>query len=270
MKLRKNLIENQFLLILAGLPAAGKSTFAKFMKEALISTAPDFKVKIVDPDSIRKEISSQSFNHEAEFLVRANNLKLIKDAISQENIVISDDLNYYTSMRHDIKEIADEFKIPFFIIYISTPIETCLKWNNERGTPIPNEVIYRINEKFDTFDNYSWEKPLASFDFGNVNLYDKISSVISQIEMKLRDLDMNEILNQKMESKQGSKEKLETITRRIVGEYLNNQGFQNLKSRILYLRKRYVKEKKGDIKSEDEISRDFIDFLKKGLNDTAA
>ncbi|MBY9003943.1 MAG: AAA family ATPase [Candidatus Lokiarchaeota archaeon] len=264
------MIKNQFLLILAGLPAAGKSTFAKFMKEALTSTAPDFEVKIVDPDSIRKEISSQSFDHEVEFLVRANNLKLIKDAISQENIVISDDLNYYTSMRHDIKEIAEEFSIPFFIIYISTPIENCLQWNNERGAPIPNEVIYRINEKFDAFDNYSWDKPLASFDISIVNLHNKISSVISQIEMKLRDLDMNETLTQKMESKQGSKEKLEIITRRIVGEYLNNPDFQSLKSRILYLRKIYIKEKKRDINSEDEISRDFIDFLKKGLNDDLA
>ena len=260
------MIKHQFLLILAGLPASGKSNFARFMKKALKSTAPDFKVKIVDPDSIRKEISSQSFNYEAEYLVRVNNLKLIKDALLQEYIVISDDLNYYISMRHDIKEIAEEFHIPFFIIYISTPIETCLKWNNDRGTPIPNEVIYRINEKFDTFDNYSWDKPLALCDFSLINVHESIFSIITQIEMKLGDLDMRTIPSQKTELTQVSKEKLELITRRIVGKLLNNRDFQNLKSKILNLRKIYVKEKKGDINSEDEISRDFIDFLKKNLN----
>jgi len=180
--------------------------------------------------------------------------------------VISDDLNYYTSMRHDIKEIAEEFHIPFFIIYISTPIETCLKWNNDRGTPIPNEVIYRINEKFDTFDNYSWDKPLALCDFSLINVHESIFSIITQIEMKLGDLDMRTIPSQKTELTQVSKEKLELITRRIVGKLLNNRDFQNLKSKILNLRKIYVKEKKGDINSEDEISRDFIDFLKKNLN----
>jgi len=260
------LIEHQFLLILAGLPAAGKSSFARFMKKALKSTAPDFKVKIVDPDSIRKEISSQSFNYEAEYLVRADNLKLIKDALLHEYIVISDDLNYYTSMRHDIKEIAEAFHIPFFIIYISTPIETCLKWNNERGTPIPNEVIYRIHEKFDIFDNYSWDKPISSCDFSLNNVDETISSIITQIEMKLGDLDIRMIPSQKMESTQASKEKLEIITRKIVGKLLNNRDFQNSKSKILKLRKIYVKEKNGDINSEDEISRDFIDFLKKILN----
>lgn len=255
------MIEHQFLLILAGLPAAGKSNFARFMKKALKSTAPDFKVKIVDPDNIRKEKSSQSFNYEAEHLVKANNLKLIKDALLQAYIVISDDLNYYTSMRHDLKEIAEEFYIPFFIIYISTPIETCLKWNNERGTPIPNEVIHRINEKFDTFDNYSWDKPLASCDFSINNVHETIFSIITQIELELR-----KISNQKIESTQGSKEKLEIITRRIVGKFLNDRGSQNLKSIVLNLRKIYVKEKKGDINSEDEISRDFLYFLKKSLN----
>ena len=260
------MIEHQFLLILAGLPASGKSNFARDMKKALKSTAPDFKVKIVDPDNIRKEISSQSFNHEAEHLVRANNLKLIKDALTQEHIVISDDLNYYTSMRHDIKKIAEEFHIPFFIIYISTPIETCLKWNNERGTPIPNEVIHRINEKFDTFNKYNWDKPLASCDFSINNVHETIFSIISQIKKKLEDLDKRTIPNQKMESKQGSREMLEIITRRIVGNFLNNRDFQNLKSRIINLRKIYVRKKRGDINSEDEISRDFIDFLKKRLN----
>jgi hypothetical protein len=72
--------------------------------------------------------------------------------------------------------------------------------------------------------------------------------------------------SQKMESTQASKEKLEIITRKIVGKLLNNRDFQNSKSKILNLRKIYVKEKNGDINSEDEISRDFIDFLKKNLN----
>ena len=69
-----------------------------------------------------------------------------------------------------------------------------------------------------------------------------------------------------MESKQGSREMLEIITRRIVGNFLNNRDFQNFKSRIINLRKIYVRKKRGDINSEDEISRDFIDFLKKRLN----
>ncbi|MHA1669889.1 MAG: AAA family ATPase [Promethearchaeota archaeon] len=262
-----SLIEQQFLLILTGLPAAGKSYLARFMKKALKSTAPNFKVEIVDPDSIRREISSQSFNYEAEHLVRANNLKLIKNALLQENIVISDDLNYYTSMRHDMKEIAEDFHIPFFIIHISTPIEICLKWNNSRGNPIPNEVIHRINEKFDTFDNYNWDKPLASCDLSIINIHETIPLILNQIERKLRDLDVK-ILNKKNKKKikQASKDNLEIITRRIVGKLLNNRDFTDLKFRILNLRKKYVKEKKGEINSEDEISRDFIEFLKKRLD----
>ncbi len=266
MKLRIQLIEYQFLLILAGLPAAGKSTFASFIKKALKSAAPNFKVEIIDPDSIRKEISSLPFNYEYEHLVKTNNINLIKEALSQGYIVISDDLNYYTSMRHDLKEIADEYSIPFFIVYISTPIETCLKWNNERGTPIPNEIIHRINEKFDPFDNYNWDKPLISFDFSVNKIHEALLSIINQIELELRDLNMGMISTHKKVTTKGPKEKLDTITRRIVGKFLNDLNSQNLKSKVLNLRKIYLKEKKGNIDSEDEISRDFLDFLKKRIN----
>ena len=260
------MIEKQFLLILAGLPSAGKSIFASFMKKALKSIAPDFKVEIVDPDNIRNEISSQTFNYEIEHLVRTNNLKMIKDALKKEYIVISDDLNYYTSMRHDLKEIADEFHIPFFIIHISTPIETCLKWNNQRGSPIPNEVIHRINEKFDTFDNYNWEKPLSLFDSSATDIDGAVSSIINQIEANLRNFDLKRVSDQQMESKLESKENFDIITRRIVGKLLKNQDFQDLKDKLLDLRKKYVKRKKGDSNSDEEISKDFIKYVEKKLD----
>lgn len=260
------MIEKQFLLILAGLPASGKSYFAKYMKKALESTAPDFKVKIVDPDNIRNEFSNRTFNPEIEYIVRANNLKLIKESLKEGDVVISDDLNYYTSMRHDLKEIANEFFIPFFIIHISTPIEICLKWNNQRGNPIPNELIHQINEKFDTFDNYNWEKPLALLDSSTADINDTISSIIIQIEKKLGDFDLKRDKFQKIEVKLGSNENLDIITRKIVGNLLNNEEFQGLKFKLLDLRKKFVKIKKGDLKFDKEISREFINYVEKKLN----
>ncbi len=260
------LIKHHFLLILAGLPAAGKSYFANLMKKALQSIAPAFNVKIIDPDNIRNDIFPQPFNHEDERSVRTNYLKMIKEAVAQEDIVICDDLNYYTSMRHDIKEIAEEFHIPFFIIHISTPIETCLKWNMERGSPIPNEVVQRINEKFDSFDNYSWDKPTISCDLSTANVQKTISLAITQIETKLRYLNMKKKTSEMKKLKRESKDKLELITRRIVGSFLRNQEYHHLKRRLLNLRKMYIKERMEDINSEVDFSRDFMEFLKKALN----
>jgi len=242
------LIKHHFLLILAGLPAAGKSYFANLMKKALQSIAPAFNVKIIDPDNIRNDIFPQPFNHEDERSVRTNYL------------------NYYTSMRHDIKEIAEEFHIPFFIIHISTPIETCLKWNMERGSPIPNEVVQRINEKFDSFDNYSWDKPTISCDLSTANVQKTISLAITQIETKLRYLNMKKKTSEMKKLKRESKDKLELITRRIVGSFLRNQEYHHLKRRLLNLRKMYIKERMEDINSEVDFSRDFMEFLKKALN----
>ena len=77
---------------------------------------------------------------------------------------------------------------------------------------------------------------------------------------------MKRVSIQQMESKLESKENLELITRRIVGKLLNNPNFQDLKFKLLDLRKKYVKRKKGDANSDEEISRDFINYVEKELN----
>ena len=41
-------------------------------------------------------------------------------------------------------QVADDSKIKFFIVYISTPFDICLKWNKLRGKPIPNKIIKKI------------------------------------------------------------------------------------------------------------------------------
>ena len=154
------LIKDNFLICLVGLPASGKTTFAYQLKGTIEKNIENFNVIIIDPDKIRDQLSPKKFDHRIEQSVRERNFKAINTSLKDNNIVISDDLNYYSSMRHDLKKIADRLEIKFFIIHIATPLKICLNWNKKRGKPIPKSVIKKVYNKFDTFDKYNWDHPI--------------------------------------------------------------------------------------------------------------
>ena len=170
-----------------GLPASGKTTFADFLKKKL-NLYFHVEVKIIDPDLLRDPFSLKIFNFQKEPRIREQTLENVRKYLKKGRIVISDDLNYYTSMRHDLKSIADDLDINFYIIHISTPLELCLKRNEERGKPIPNKVIQKIHDKFDNFKKYRWDYPFKTYSttqsFGPVNFVKELIKEIVEDKKK--------------------------------------------------------------------------------------
>jgi len=259
-----------YLLCLVGFPASGKSTFARKFKEIIERKFEDASVKIIDPDLIRESITRGEFNHKKEKLIRKKKKKSIKKALSNGNIVISDDLNYYSSMRHELMEIAKNMKRGFFIVHIATPLEACLKWNEDRGKKIPNEVIHNVSNKFDDFNRYGWDNPIDVVDPSKIsNLSDKIEDIINTIGIKMN----KEALYIKTgsDSKDHSNpnnERLEKISRKYVGILLKNPEFREKKARILELRKQFVMENLNKSLSKSEISRGLKLYFESRLNMT--
>ena len=261
------MIDQNFLIILVGLPASGKTTFAFMLKETLEQITP-YKVKIIDPDKIRSIHFPNKFNSKNESFVRKTNLEGIESALKNNFIVISDDLNYYTSMRHDLKEIAEKLKKTFFFIYITTPFEVCVKWNEKRGYTIPNQVISNVNVKFDPFHNYNWDKPLKSYDLSKLeSLKIEITNLVKILNTKLR-LERIDDTTKKNEVKiiDQYHKVLDKQTRLIVGELLKNPELQIYKNRILKLRKLFIKKSLNLSLKDSKISKEYITFLEKNLN----
>ncbi|MBN1214628.1 MAG: adenylyl-sulfate kinase [Candidatus Lokiarchaeota archaeon] len=179
-------LKNNFLICLTGLPASGKSIFAKKLKEGLSRIQNNFETIIIDTDKIRHSLYDKEFNHKKEILVREKNLKLIEKNLIEKKIVISDDLNYYSSMRHELREISSNLKLRMFIIYIATPFNICIEWNKKRGYTIPDNVIFNINRKFDSFQKYKWDQPDYTVDMSKELNLDKL---ISDIVLKMIKLD---------------------------------------------------------------------------------
>ncbi|MFW9822552.1 MAG: AAA family ATPase [Candidatus Thorarchaeota archaeon] len=256
-----------FLLCLTGLPASGKTTFAKILKLNLEARFPNCSIRIVDPDIIRYTMSPNKFDYKVEPQVREQSLQKIDTELRNGSIVISDDLNYYSSMRHDLKILADNLDIDFGIIYISTPFEICLKWNKNRGEPIPNEIIIKIHQKFDEFGKYKWDRPLFEIDLSQIrDLNVKIKAVADELIKKMRFPQKRLQKDKQLEKTLVLENKsLDKLTRNLVGKLLQYPSFVPLKKKIIKARKFFVKLYKNQALPENEIAPLFKDYLEKTL-----
>ncbi|MFX1588691.1 MAG: adenylyl-sulfate kinase [Promethearchaeota archaeon] len=261
------MINQNFLIILSGLPASGKSLFASKIKVILEKKYANFKIKIVDPDEIRHKVSPMGFNYRKEHIVRKKSLKNVKLGLKNGFIVINDDLNYFSSMRHELKKIAENLNKKYFLIHVSTPIEKCIEWNNVRGNPIPNQLIYNIKEKFDDFGGYSWDIPAKIYDMSQNSKVETIANdLINYIEINLNvDEFEDQVLKNKKKLNIKYHQNLDRETRKVVGKLLRNSNYITLKKEILVERKLFITTYLTKKLKKSEISKKFIAFLEREL-----
>jgi len=140
-------------------------------------------------------------------------------------------------MRHNLKEIADNLGIKFFIIHIATPLKTCLSWNKKRGKPIPNKIIKKIHKKFDTFDKYSWDYPIIEYDPSRNHSNKAIleETLNTTIEKLIFELTSKREIEKLRKDSNIDNEKLDRVTRKIVGDLLRNPKYKSLKNLSVYV-----------------------------------
>ncbi|MFX1520160.1 MAG: AAA family ATPase [Promethearchaeota archaeon] len=255
------------LIILSGLPSSGKSTLAREIAE-ILELDLSIKTIIIESDAIRNMIPSyreQRFNPENEPVIRSAMFSLIKHFLQRGYLVINDDMNYYKSMRHDLREIALEINVPFATIYISTPREVALSWNKKRGLPIPQEVIEDVFNKFDVpGKNYDWDRPILTADLSTVTPENAAKEAVSLIRDLKHKLSVNEIKTVVEPSEEDRyKESIDLITRRIISETIADTKNKELAKNLSDVRKDFVKKAIKNKLTLDEVNVKFKELIDK-------
>lgn len=128
------------MIILAGLPGAGKSTLAKKM----VKQDPTY-VR-VNLDDIRNMLVTSDFSKEK--LVEQIELTSITYAFNQKYNVIVDDTNLNPKKINKLKAIAKQYNAEVDYKLISTDVEECIRRDALRERPVGEDVIRRFYEKY--------------------------------------------------------------------------------------------------------------------------
>lgn len=261
------IITTRLLVLLAGLPSSGKSTLAEAILAhlPLCLPPPHPSIIIVDPDCLRgKEHKPLQFRPENEPGIKQKLLENTTKYLQAGYIVIVDDLNYYQSMRHDLLRLAVELDVPYCIIFVNTPLEVCLTWNEKRGFKIPNELIEKIARKFDYFGRYAWDQPDFVVDLSSSNF-----SLDVFLKQLCEFLEKNTQRRPYFQSKGADltiqppsiKHSLDVQSRKIISEFFKDRELLILQKEIAKHRKELLGKNPANLEETQQILREFRKFL---------
>lgn len=138
-----------YLFLLVGLPASGKSTYCKQYKNVR-------EVVVLSSDEIREELLNDINDQTNNKLVFDTLHKRAKAALKDGKIVIYDATSLTKTIRKNIIDELKDYTKSIQCIYFNTPLKECIKRNKMRDKKVPKKVIKRMAKKL--------EKP--SFDEG--------------------------------------------------------------------------------------------------------
>jgi predicted kinase len=134
------------LVTLRGLPASGKSTYAR----AWVQESPDTRAE-VNRDAIRLMLGGYVLGSSAqEKMVTRVQHKAIRDLLIAGIDVISSDTNLALRYVNDLYKIARAAGAEVYVIDMTdVPVETCVVRNAQRAdkAPVPTDVITRMYNK---------------------------------------------------------------------------------------------------------------------------
>jgi len=254
------------LIIFCGIPSVGKTLIARRLAVELEKRGhPTF---VVGSDDIRRLVPAQEeeFDPGREAFIKETTLHLVDYLLGKGKTVISDDTNYYNAMRRGLIEIARRNNTDYAIVYVYAPVEYALKWNRERGEPIPPEVIQRMHERFDVpGKKYRWDQPIVSIDSSETRLEEAVKTILQ----KLDELKPRGEVKRFSESGLGRSEEIDRVTRRIVGRVLAEGGDERLARRLSSLRRSFVREALERNLSLAQVESEFTERVRSVLNGEA-
>lgn len=131
------------LIVMCGLPASGKSTYAEWLAESGVFCG-------VCPDKIRGELyGDENIQGDGKTVFAIAHAR-IEDLGKDGNNVVFDATNIDRKTRKDlVKKMRPYFDI-IICKWFSTPLLTCKLRNAKRARQVPEEVLDRMWERFRT------------------------------------------------------------------------------------------------------------------------
>lgn len=165
---------SRVLVLLLGLPAAGKTSLARGLAA---TTRGDTSIVIVSYDEHLSLLSPSDgpFSSDLWRRNRDSCINLCKSQLSTQlspghcrQVVVVDDNMQFFSMRKEVYKLARDMQCAFVQVHVSSPLELCLQRNKTRkkSSQVPDSVIVKMKRVFDVPrpDIHPWEAATISLD----------------------------------------------------------------------------------------------------------
>lgn len=133
----------RFVEILQGLPASGKSAYAK----ERVKENPHQIVR-VNKDDLRAMMHNSVHGKDNEKQIREVESLIIKDSLQRSKSVIVDSTNFSKSNIERIQVLAALAAVPCTIKYFDVPWEECVCRNVLRDQKVPDDVIRSMHGRY--------------------------------------------------------------------------------------------------------------------------
>lgn len=128
------------LLLLKGLPASGKTTYAE--------TLVDDGWLRVNKDDLRAMLNNGKWSKSNEgFVLSLRDEIIIRGLVSGKNVVV-DDTNLDPKHAIQLRSIAEDFDADFEEKFFDVPLEVCVSRNEARYDSVPTKVILNMYERY--------------------------------------------------------------------------------------------------------------------------
>lgn len=134
-------MESQTLLILLfGLPAAGKSSISKGIMQRCLTSRTEWEIYRIDFDEDYERLDNQmNWTPDKWHEARANSLNRISEALhapcrGRFRLILCDDNAWYASMRKEIHLLCKNARASFLSLLVSQNVEVCIARDRCRST----------------------------------------------------------------------------------------------------------------------------------------
>ena len=130
------------VLMLKGLPASGKSTYAKEL------VVKDHNWVRVNKDDLRAMMNGGVFSGKLEKQIVRIERKLAEDALKIGKSVVIDDTNFNPDHEEYFRRLAKMYMEEFEVKFFDTPLEVCIERDNKRANGVGETVIRKMCNQY--------------------------------------------------------------------------------------------------------------------------
>ena len=124
--------------MLKGLPASGKSTYAKEL------VSKDHNWVRVNKDDLRAMMNNGEFSGKLEKQIIKTEREIAENALKLGKNVVIDDTNFNPTHEEHFRQLAKTYKAEFEVKFFDTPLEECIERDNIRPNGVGESVIRRM------------------------------------------------------------------------------------------------------------------------------